>query len=137
MKKKPRHSLPGSTLFCVSISAAVFVQDLASLSRFYAFVTGQEPAEESISEGWVVFALGESRLWLRAMPLDLHEAVADTRLAPLREETPIKLVLPITTESDFDQHVEALGGRVIARPWGTDYADPEGNIFAIGDTKSD
>ena len=94
--------------------AMIFVRDLAGMTAFYRDVMG-------------LAVKGESAGWVEFEGFGLHGVEGDWEVGPVREETPIKLVV----DGDVGR-LEGLGVRWLRRPWGGgDGVDPEGNVFGI------
>lgn len=120
-----------------SIDAVLYAKDLAVLATFYQRVLNLSPLVSEPTH--VVFALGEARLWVHAIPAqyaaDIHIATPPS----LREEAAVKLSLPVRSLADARHALRDSGGGISAPErdwenagvWHLDAWDPEGNVFQL------
>jgi hypothetical protein len=121
----------GHTLAYVNVSAVIFASDVRGMAEFYREFLHATPIESEDSVNWVELRFGEDRLWIHAIGPEWRTESDPFSPPNSREENPIKLVFCVAFDDDLDDRIRRLGGSVIARPWGRDYCDPEGNVFSV------
>lgn len=128
-----RAALPGSPASRSTChGAVVFVDDLANAAVFYTAVLSAQSVDGSVEEGWIRLAVGTFELWLHATPDSTATSRPSAGGSPrVREGHPVKLLFTLSDTADLASAVTRFGGVVIERPWGIDYADPEGNVFGV------
>lgn len=130
-----------------AFGAVLYVADVAATSPFYAGVFELQPRDSG--EGWAALVgsnIGASfELVLHAMPPAIAAAeraalAAGPRPPAAREDTPIKLRLPVADLATARSQAAALGGSLLPpeREWDwqgvrvCNGVDPEGNVFQAG-----
>jgi catechol 2,3-dioxygenase-like lactoylglutathione lyase family enzyme len=112
-------------------SAMIFVLDLPRQEAFYRDILGLKPVEATRHPDWVEFEAGGAAFSLHAIPA--HIAATITPSGAPREQDPVKLSFEVEDPAAEAGRLEALGVRILRRPWGAcDGVDPEGNVFGIG-----
>jgi catechol 2,3-dioxygenase-like lactoylglutathione lyase family enzyme len=124
----------------VSAAAVVYVKDLDRVAAFYAGVVGLVlDARES---DHAVLRTDAFRLILVRMPDALAREIELGDPPVRREDTPIKLVLPVSSLAGARGAAPALGGVVdpVSREWKfkgarvCDGYDPEGNVVQFAES---
>lgn len=118
-------------------SAVIFAKDIATLARFYADVV--EMAEAYRDKDHIVLDADAFQLVIHGIPKKVAEQVQITVPPQVRENTPIKVCLPVQTIEQARVRAAALGGQVgpRAKEWvargfrACDGFDPEGNVFQV------
>jgi len=116
-------------------SAVIFAKDVPRLATFY--VSLLEMTEVHADAGHVVLGTEAFQLVIHAIPATIAAGIKISVPPEVREETPIKLCLPVTSLAAARQQARALGGGMgpPAREWAArnfracDGFDPEGNVF--------
>ena len=119
-------------------SAMIFVKDIERMTTFYRDGLGLRVLPETVREGWVEFAAGNSSLALHAIPPDIAKGIEITVPPRQRGDTPIKLVFE-TADLDAARAHLASHGAVMHEPRSSgscDGLDPEGNVFSIVRTRA-
>ncbi len=117
--------------------AVVYAKDIARVSAFYVGVAGFV-VEES-EDGYVALGLPGLQLVVVAMRAEVAAGLVVSDPPVRREETPIKLVLPVDDLEGARNAAAGLGGVVDGpeREWEfqghrvVDGHDPEGNVFQV------
>ena len=118
-------------------SAVVFAKDIAALANFYKQVA--EMAEVNADRDHIVLDEGGFQLVIHAIPKKIAAQIQIAVPPQLREDTPIKICLPVTSIEHARTAAAALGGQVGAKSkeWeargfrACDAHDPEGNVFQV------
>jgi predicted enzyme related to lactoylglutathione lyase len=118
-------------------SAVVFAKDVTRLARFYAQVIGM--AEVASDAQHVVLGAEGFQLVVHGIPAAIARQIEITSPPELREETALKICLPVESIAAARAYAAALGGGVQAAraEWtargfrACDGHDPEGNIFQV------
>jgi predicted enzyme related to lactoylglutathione lyase len=118
-------------------SAVVFAKDVAKLADFYAQVIGMTPAHGD--QNHVVLDDQGFQLVIHGIPAQIAEQIVITVPPALREDTPIKVCLPVANIDAARQTAQELGGAIqpADRAWtargfrACDGHDPEGNVFQV------
>ena len=109
--------------------AIIFVKDIERMASFYGETLGLRAVKETRTSSWVEFPEGVA---LHAIPSEIAQSIEIASPPRVRETNPIKLVFGVADVDKERSRLEALGVRMIVRPWGTcDGIDPEGNVFQI------
>ena len=116
-------------------SAVIFAKDVPRLAAFYRSVL--ELAEVHADAGHVVLGSELVQLVIHAIPAAIAAGIKIGAPPEVREETPIKLCLPVTSLAAARRQARALGGGMgpPAHEWAArnfracDGFDPEGNVF--------
>ena len=117
--------------------AVVYAKDVARVSAFYVGVAGFV-VEES-EDGYVALGSSALQLVVVGIPAAIAADVVVSDPPVRREETPIKLVLPVDDLGGARTAAAGLGGVVDGpeREWDfqghrvVDGHDPEGNVFQV------
>jgi len=113
-------------------SAVLYVTDLPAMTKFYNEVVGLTPIVGAHADVWQEFHAGAFRLGLHQIPHDILKSLQPPASVAPRERNPIKLVFTVSDVEQTRSKLEALGVRVLVRPWGgCEVVDPEGNIFGL------
>lgn len=118
-------------------SAVVFAKDLARLADFYRQVIGM--TELHRDQDHVVLDDAQFQLVLHGIPAGIAARIQITEPPQVREDTPIKLCLPVLSIEGARQAAASLGGQIGPQhqEWETrgfracDGHDPEGNVFQV------
>ncbi|MGE0040414.1 MAG: VOC family protein [Vicinamibacterales bacterium] len=118
-------------------SIVVFASDVTRMARFYQEVGGMTPIESA--SDLVVLEGAGFQVVVHGIPKTIAASIRITEPPTVREDTPIKLCLPVGSIDDARRAAQALGGRVgpKAREWeargfrACDGYDPEGNVFQV------
>lgn len=121
----------------MSLDAVVYAKDLASVAAFYRQLLEVAPLAEEPTH--VLLSIGSGRLWVHAIPEAYASDIEISRPPQLREETPIKLSLPVTSLARARVAATATGGGVADADraweyqgtWHLDAWDPEGNVLQL------
>jgi predicted enzyme related to lactoylglutathione lyase len=118
-------------------SAVLYVVDLPSMAAFYRDVFGLTSIAGDHSEVWQEFHAGAFRLGLHQIPREVLDNLQPPPGVTPRERNPIKLVFAVTDVEETRTRLEALGAKILTRPWGgSEVVDPEGNIFGLTQVSS-
>jgi predicted enzyme related to lactoylglutathione lyase len=116
-------------------SAVLYVVDLPSMTTFYGEVFGLTPIAGEHAEVWQEFKAGTFRLGLHQIPREVLDNIKPAPSFTPRERNLIKLVFAVSDVENTRTRLEALGVKILTRPWGScDVVDPEGNIFGLTQT---
>ena len=112
----------------------LFVKHFDRMVRFYADTLGLKAEEEQA--GWMLFALGDSRFALHAIPPEYAEDIQIDDPPAARWETPFKPVfyvedLATAVSALLEQQVTPAQSDVERMHGRVDFVDPEGNVFQI------
>ncbi len=115
-------------------AAVIYAKDVARLAAFYGGLLGVVP--EHPERGYAVLELPAISLVIVGIPERLATSIEIADPPERREETPVKLVLPVADLAAARAAAPALGGIVDApdREWTfrgvrvCDGHDPEGNV---------
>ena len=117
--------------------AVVFAKDLERVARFYEQLLALSVTHAEHDH--VILESSSFQLIVHAIPQ--HNASSITISVPpeVREETPIKLLFPVSSIAEARAAASALGGQVgpSQREWqaggirACDGYDPEGNVFQL------
>ncbi|MET1079652.1 MAG: hypothetical protein ABWY06_16705 [Pseudomonas sp.] len=115
--------------------AVIYAKNTRTISSFYAEIAGLQVTHAEHDH--VVLEAGAFQLVIVALPAQLAAAIHVATPALPREDTAIKLVLPVASLAIARQMAPALGGQLKPpeREWqfqGTrvcDGHDPEGNVL--------
>ena len=118
-------------------SAVVFAKDVPRLAAFYAQVVGMQ--EVASDAHHVVLGAEGFQLVVHGIPAAIARQIEISSPPELREETALKICLPVESISAARAHATALGGGVKAprAEWtargfrACDGHDPEGNVFQV------
>ena len=114
------------------MSAVIFANDLAKMTTFYSELLNPSTIVHDEDGNWTELTAGASQIWIHLIGAEWRMNSDTSGSVGIREENPIKLVLDVSVPaSEVNTRVSGLGGSVIKRPWGTDYSDPEGNVFSV------
>jgi len=118
-------------------SAVIFAKDMEPLARFYMEVA--EMAEVVRDKGHVVLDAEGFQIVVHGIPKKIAATIQIGTPPKIREATPIKICLPVTSIASARNRASALGGRIgprskewVARGFrACDGHDPEGNVFQV------
>ena len=106
------------------------------MKRFYRDLLGVEPGDRESADGWAAFDTGGAGLALHSIPAEIAKDIGISSPPVPRENDPVKLIFEVDDVEAERVRLEALGVRVLRRPWqlpgeACDAVDPEGNVFQI------
>ena len=118
-------------------SAVLFAKDVAALALFYREVAGM--TEVNSDQDKVVLDEQGFQLVIHGIPESVAASISISTPPEVREETPIKICIPVMTIEAARQKAATLGGQVAAKAqeWSArgfracDANDPEGNVFQV------
>ncbi len=118
-------------------SAVLFAKDIELLARFYAEVA--ELTEALRDEHHIVLHDADFELVIHGIPEHIAATIRITTPPEIREDTQIKICLPVTSIEQARSKAGQLGGRIFpkAKEWvargsrACDGSDPEGNVFQV------
>ena len=118
-------------------SAVVFAKDVSKLACFYKEVIGLTEAHRD--KDHVVLDDQDFQLVIHGIPKKIAAEIQIANPPQIRENTPIKLCLPVMSIEQARQKAAELGGKVGAKTkeWeargfrACDGYDPEGNVFQV------
>lgn len=118
-------------------SAVVFAKDVEKLARFYAAVA--EMTEVHNDKDHVVLDEEGFQLVVHGIPKMIAAAIEISEPPTVRDNTPIKVCLPVSSIEHARSKSAELGGRVGTKgeEWqargfrACDGWDPEGNVFQV------
>jgi predicted enzyme related to lactoylglutathione lyase len=118
-------------------SAVIFAKDITALAHFYAEVVGMKEAYRD--KDHIVLDAEVFQLVIHGIPKKVAAQVQITVPPQVRENTPIKVCLPVDSIEQARLRAAALGGQVGAKgkEWeargfrACDGFDPEGNVFQV------
>ncbi|WP_059018044.1 VOC family protein [Mycobacterium sp. M26] len=119
------------------MDAVLYVVDLARMVAFYR--DGLRLAELSRHDGGAELRCGACTLHLVTVPESVAAEIVITDPPVRREETPIKLIVPVENLAEARRRAEEHGGVVDgpdhewvwADSWRVDAVDPEGNVVQL------
>lgn len=123
-------------------SAVIFAKDVAVLAQFYREVA--EMTEVNSDQDKVVLDEHGFQLVIHGIPEFIAESITISAPPAVREETPIKICIPVMTIEAARSKAARLGGQVgtKAQEWSAggftacDGYDPEGNVFQVRESVS-
>lgn len=123
-------------------SVVVFAKSVATMAAFYKAVADMEELE--VDEGHVVLEVESFQLVVHGIPKAIAASIHITAPPEIREDTPVKLCLPVDSIAVARERALRLGGRVgpKAKEWeargfrACDGYDPEGNVFQVRENAS-
>jgi predicted enzyme related to lactoylglutathione lyase len=118
-------------------SAVIFAKDIEALARFYRETA--EMTEVHRDKDHIVLNAEGFQIVIHGIPKQIAARIEITAPPELREETPIKICLPVSSIEHARTKAAELGGRIgpkkkewIARGIrACDGYDPEGNVFQV------
>ena len=118
-------------------SAVIFVKDVRKLAHFYQEVVGM--TEVHGDKDHVVLDEGSFQLVLHGIPKKIAASIDIKEPPDLREDTPIKVCLPVESIAAARARAVFLGGKIApkTKEWtargfvACDGYDPEGNVFQV------
>jgi predicted enzyme related to lactoylglutathione lyase len=118
-------------------SAVIFAKDIDALARFYRDTA--EMTEVHRDHDHVVLDEEGFQIVVHGIPEHIAATIEITCPPELRQETPIKICLPVSSIDDARTKAAELGGRIgpKAKEWAArgfracDGYDPEGNVFQV------
>jgi predicted enzyme related to lactoylglutathione lyase len=122
--------------------AVVFAKSIKKVSFFYAEIAGLQITHTE--QDYVVLESAAFQLVVVSIPAKLAASIQIAVPAQPREDTAIKLVLPVPSIADARMIAQSLGGQLNApeREWRfrgsrvCDGHDPEGNVIQLRETHS-
>lgn len=116
------------------LSAVVFAKNVARVAKFYEGVLSM--SIDHADPDHIVLNSEDFQLVIHAIPKQVAEMIAIAVPPEIREDTPIKLCLPVSSIAEARAKATALGGKVRSqeKEWnGPDFKacdgyDPEGNV---------
>lgn len=123
-------------------SAVLFVKQVAKLADFYQQMVGMAEIERDKSH--VVLETDGFQLVIHGIPKRIADEIQIATPPEVREETPIKVCLPVDSIEAARQVAKALGGQIgdKKKEWeargfrACDGHDPEGNVFQVRESAS-
>jgi predicted enzyme related to lactoylglutathione lyase len=123
-------------------SVVVFAKSVPRLAKFYREVAGMTTVHED--KDHVVLEQEGFQVVIHGIPKKIAAQVQITEPPQIREETPLKLCLPVTSIDHARLKAAELGGGVgpKGREWeargfrACDGYDPEGNVFQARESAS-
>lgn len=117
--------------------ALVFAKDLQRVARFYAEVLALSATQAE--QDHVTLESDIFQLVIHAIPRPIADSIRIAIPPEVREDTPIKLLLPVGSIAAARALAPSLGGQVgpVEREWELgdlrvcDGFDPEGNVFQL------
>lgn len=118
-------------------SVVIFAKDIDALARFYREIA--EMVEVHRDRDHIVLNEEEFQVVVHGIPEEISAAIEITCPPAVREDTPIKICLPVSSIAQARAKAAELGGRLhpTAREWtaagftACDGHDPEGNVFQV------
>jgi predicted enzyme related to lactoylglutathione lyase len=118
-------------------SAVIFAKEVVALARFYREVA--EMSEVHKDKDHIVLDEAGFQIVIHGIPKRSTETIEITTPPEVREETPIKICLPVSSSEGSRTKAAELGGRIGAKnkEWSArgfracDGHDPEGNVFQV------
>ena len=118
-------------------SAVVFAKNVEKLARFYQQVVAM--VEVHKDKDHVVLDAEGFQVVIHGIPRRIADLIEISEPPQTREDTPIKLCLPVSTIEDARVKAAEFGGKVDpkSKEWETrgfracDGYDPEGNVFQV------
>lgn len=120
-----------------TFGALIYAKNLERLAGFYRRLLALAIIQADLDH--VVLGTAGFELIIHAIPADIAGAINISTPPQVREETPIKLLLPIADLSQARTTAVQLGGHLASAdrewqsgPWRVcDGHDPEGNVFQL------
>jgi hypothetical protein len=118
-------------------SVVIFAKSVPNLASFYQAVA--DMVVDHAEKDYVVLELAELQVVIHSIPKAISDQIDLTVPPKLRDETPIKICLPVSSIEQARTRTSALGGGVEPRDkeWeargfrACDAFDPEGNVFQV------
>lgn len=118
-------------------SAVIFAKDVDALARFYRETA--EMTEVHRDKDHVVLNEEGFQIVVHGIPKQIAATIEITSPPEVREDTPIKICLPVSSIEQARTTAAALGGKVgpKTKEWtargfrACDGYDPEGNVFQV------
>jgi len=118
-------------------SAVIFAKNVEALAQFYREVA--EMSEVHKDKDHIVLDEAGFQIVIHGIPKKIAEIIEITTPPEIREETPIKICLPVSSIENARTRASVLGGRIGAKnkEWSArgfracDGHDPEGNVFQV------
>lgn len=118
-------------------AAVVFARDVARMAHFYRDMAGMDVVHDDSDH--VVLDGGHFQLVIHGIPEKIANDIAITEPPRIRDDTPIKICVPVHSIEEARTRAARLGGNVgsKARQWqargfvACDGHDPEGNVFQV------
>jgi len=118
-------------------SAVVFAKDVETMTRFYREVVAMTEVHRDAAH--VVLDEAGFQLVIHGIPPSIAETFTISQPPEIRDQTPIKICLPVTSLAEARAKAAALGGQLgpAAQEWtargfrACDGFDPEGNVFQL------
>jgi len=118
-------------------SAVIFAKDIEALTRFYREVATM--AEVHKDKDHIILDEEGFQIVVHGIPKAIAAEILITTPPQIREETPIKICLPVSSIEFARTKAAELGGRIgpKAKEWAArgfracDGNDPEGNVFQV------
>jgi predicted enzyme related to lactoylglutathione lyase len=120
-----------------TVGALIYAKDLERVAGFYRRLLALSVVHAELDR--VVLGSGGFELIIHAIPADIASTIRITTPPAVRQETPIKLLLPIDDLAQARSMATQLGGHLASadREWQLanvrvcDGHDPEGNVFQL------
>jgi predicted enzyme related to lactoylglutathione lyase len=118
-------------------SAVVFAKDIETMARFYRETV--EMTEVHRDKDHIVLDEDGFQLVIHGIPEQIAATIAITQPPALRDETPLKICLPVSSIEFARSKAAELGGHIGTKTqeWAArgfracDGYDPEGNVFQV------
>ena len=118
-------------------SAVIFAKDIDLMARFYREVAGM--VEVHRDKGHIVLNEEGVQIVVHGIPKAIAETFEISKPPVIREATPIKICLPVTSIEYARSRAAELGGGIgpKSKEWtargftACDGFDPEGNVFQV------
>ncbi len=118
-------------------SAVIFAKDIHALASFYREVA--EMTEVQADKDHIVLNEDGFQVVIHGIPKKIAATIEITSPPKIREQTPIKICLPVSSIAHARTKANDLGGRIgpKAKEWvargfrACDGYDPEGNVFQV------
>ncbi|ALT78944.1 VOC family protein [Paucibacter sp. KCTC 42545] len=118
-------------------SAVVFAKDVEAMTRFYREVVAMREVHRDAAH--VVLDDAGFQLVIHGIPQSIAESFTISQPPEIRDQTPIKICLPVTSLAEARAKAATLGGQLgpAAQEWtargfrACDGFDPEGNVFQL------
>jgi predicted enzyme related to lactoylglutathione lyase len=115
-------------------SAVIFAKNVAQVVKFYQEVLSMSIVHSDPDH--IVLNSEDFQLVIHAIPKQIADTIAIADPPQIREDTPIKLCLPVSSIAEARAKAAALGGKVRSqdKEWNgpnfkaCDGHDPEGNV---------
>lgn len=118
-------------------SVVIFAKDIDTLARFYRETAEMVEVHRDINH--IVLDEEQFQIVVHAVPKEISDCIQICCPPELREDTPIKVCLPVLSIEQARSRATELGGRIgpKAKEWAAggfracDGYDPEGNVFQV------